>query len=496
MSSSGAVAAATERVYGTHPHQDDSDQRAIGTGATQHGGRWKATARQRSAGGGARLFRLRHRQQGDQERVRARQCAGARTAWVRPRLSRRRGGGRAAGGAGGAPGTLVGRFGGGCGGRAGLRSQRHAAVARRPGRWRRVPGLRRRQEVRQQRRARGGDIHPGGPRLPRRRRRPASRGADAGTRALSAACALWASAVRKPDRACRAVGPVRHPGAARPGARHRAGIRPAARRPQRARGVLPGRGAAQRGPDPDPARPRRDADAAAGLRRRRPLHRRAGAADRAGRTARRRPDLAGRPECRTAATGAPHRAAGSARPGGVPAPACRWRTGGGGRVLRAATQPLSLRPGLGTGAGGGGALAAGRRGRRRPARIGVASGGGIAAAPRLHQLRHARQGRQRRRLRAQHGQSVRHRPGAAGPGHPACGIARSGPATALCGGDHLERQHPCVPRRGRRLRPGGCADGGGGRDGECLAHRPADVGAGSRSRAAPTSSPAPATCPA
>ena len=33
------VAAAAERVYGTLPHRDDADQRAIDTGATGHGGR-------------------------------------------------------------------------------------------------------------------------------------------------------------------------------------------------------------------------------------------------------------------------------------------------------------------------------------------------------------------------------------------------------------------------------------------------------------------------
>ena len=64
-------------------------------------------------------------------------------------------------------------------------------------------------------------------------------------------------AVRGPDRARRTAGPLRHAGVARPGARHRAGGRPAAGRSERARGVLPGRHAARRGPDAAAAGPRR-----------------------------------------------------------------------------------------------------------------------------------------------------------------------------------------------------------------------------------------------
>ena len=83
------------------------------------------------------------------------------------------------------------------------------------------------------------------------------------------------------------------------------------------------------------------------------------------------------------------------------------------------------------------------------------AGGAAAAAARLHQLRHAGQGRQRGRLRAQHGQPVRHRARPARARLPARGLARRGAAAAVCRGDRLERQHPRVPRRGRRLRPGG-----------------------------------------
>ena len=76
---------------------------------------------------------------------------------------------------------------GGCGGGPGLRAERHAAVARRPGRRRRLPRLCRRQEVGQRGRARGGDVHPGRPRQRRRERRSAGRRADA-ARAASICC--------------------------------------------------------------------------------------------------------------------------------------------------------------------------------------------------------------------------------------------------------------------------------------------------------------------
>ena len=263
-------------------------------------------------------------------------------------------------------------------------------------------------------------------RQPRRQRRPAGRGADAGTGPLSVACPLRSPAVRGPDRARRTTGPLRHAGVARPGARHRAGGRPAAGRSERARGVLPERHAARRGSDAAAAGPRLNAGPDQGLRRRRPLHRRAGATDRGGLAARRRAARARRPERRVAAPGARHRAAGTPRQGGLPAATRRWRTGRRRCLLGAAARFHRWRRRR-AGARRGGALAAGRCGCREPAAaIGAAAGGGAAAPARLHQLRHARQGWQRRRLLAQHGQPVRHRARAAGSWHSAGRIAGRG----------------------------------------------------------------------
>ena len=133
------------------------------------------------------------------------------------------------------------------------------------------------------------------------------------------------------------------------------------------------------------------------------------------------------------------------------------------------------------GARRGGALAAGRCRCREPAAgIGAAAGGGAASPARLHQLRHARQGWQRRRLLAEHGQPVRHRARAAGSWYSARRIAGRGSTAAVFGGDRLERKHPLLPRRGRRLRTGGSADGGGDRHAECAAHQSADGDSGSR----------------
>ena len=304
------VAAAAERVYGTLPHQDDADQQTIGTGADAA---WRAELEWLRAGIllalDADLLGLRHGLRRDQQRVRAEQCRRAGAARIRAGLSRRRGGGRAAGRAGGTRGPVGRRLGRGRRGRPGVRPQRHAAVAGGTGRRRRLPRLCRRQEIGQPGRARGSAVHAARPRQPRRQRRPAGRGADAGPRALSAACPLRPPAVREPDRARRTTGPLRHAGTASAGARHRAGGRPAAGRSERARGVLPGRHAARRGPDAAAAGPRRHADPDQGLRCRRSLHRRAGTTDRAGLAARRRAARACRPERRAAAPGARHRAA-------------------------------------------------------------------------------------------------------------------------------------------------------------------------------------------
>ena len=81
----------------------------------------------------------------------------------------------------------------------------------------------------------------------------------------------------------------------------------------------------------------------------------------------------------------------------------------------------------------------------------------------------------------QHGQSVRHRPRAARPRHPARCIACGDAAAAVCRGHCLERQHTRVPRSSRRLWPGGCADGSRGRDAQCTSHQSTDGYASPRS---------------
>ena len=112
------------------------------------------------------------------------------------------------------------------------------------------------------------------------------------------------------------------------------------------------------------------------------------------------------------------------------------------------------------------------------------SDGGAAATPAgLHQLRHARQERQRGRLCAQYGQPVRDRPHSARPGHPVGRFADRGGSAAVFRGDSLEREYPLLPRCGRRLGAGRRTDGGCRRDAERAAHQPADGDGGARSRA-------------
>ncbi len=88
-----------------------------------------------------------------------------------------------------------------------------------------------------------------------------------------------------------------------------------------------------------------------------------------------------------------------------------------------------------------------------------------------------RQGWRRGRLRAQHGQFVRHRADRAGPWLSARRLAARCAAAAARRRDRLEPRTPGLPRRGGRLRPErrGARDRRG--DGEHAAQRPADAGA-------------------
>ena len=150
-----------------------------------------------------------------------------------------------------------------------------------------------RDKVGQRGHARGRDVHPGRASRWRSRRRSARRRADAAARPLFAPRPLWPPAVREPRGTRRAVGPLRHAGHARPGAGPDAGRGSAVGRSQRPRGVRAERHAAHRGADAVAAGSRRDADADPYPGRRRPLHRRPGAPDRAGGSGRRRrPDHA------------------------------------------------------------------------------------------------------------------------------------------------------------------------------------------------------------
>ena len=137
----------------------------------------------------------------------------------RPGVPRRRGGGRAARRAARARGAVARRQ---CRGRRGgdrVRPGGDAAVARQPGRRRRLSRLFPGQEVGQRRRAGGGDVPAAPARQRRAERRSPGGGADAGARPLSAACAVWPPAVRKPGGAGRAVRALRRAGVARAGAR-------------------------------------------------------------------------------------------------------------------------------------------------------------------------------------------------------------------------------------------------------------------------------------
>ena len=254
------------------------------------------------------------------------------------------------------------------------------------------------------------------------------------------------------------------------------GRRPAAGRSERAGGVLAGRPAARRGPAVHAAGPGGDADAAPGFRRRRSLHRRAGETDRAGLATGRRTAHAGaicaarcrawrRPSCCRTATTTWHSCRRRPMADWPPPPAS----------CRVAARSLRIRRGGGAGARSRGALAAGRRRCARRCSHGVdlqeaplpplpastsfvtldKDGNAVACTLSMDNL--------------------------FGTGRvlPGLGVLLAAspaavPRAAVLGGDRLEREYACVPRRGRRLRPGGRADSGRRRHAERVAHQPAD----------------------
>ena len=176
----------------------------------------------------ATRFRLRHGLQRDQQAFRSEHRPDGGPARLREGLPRRRRGRRTARRTGRTRRAVHRRQRGGRRGGAGLRPVRHAAVPGRSRRRRRVPGLRGRREVSEQRGAGGGVVRADATRQPRCERRPPGRGPDVCARPVFAARPLRPSAVRKPDRARRTARTLRYSGIAGAGARPEPGRRPAA----------------------------------------------------------------------------------------------------------------------------------------------------------------------------------------------------------------------------------------------------------------------------
>ena len=141
-------------------------------------------------------------------------------------IPRRRGGGRAAGDADRAGRAVARRRRGRCRRGDGDDTGGNAALACQPGRRWCLPRVFAAHQVGEQRRAGSDHVRAASAGSGRRERRSACCAADAGARNVPAACPLWPSAIREPDRAGRAYGALRHHRVARAVKRPVGGVGP------------------------------------------------------------------------------------------------------------------------------------------------------------------------------------------------------------------------------------------------------------------------------